>query len=121
MTKSQKSQKLKFETNTQLWLVVEGDVVVVGLKSIAKDAIGEIVYVQLPEIGKRYAENEEICILESAKSAFDLYAPIAGKVVEINKKLGLKIDLMNKDPEGQGWLYKMQIKDVNDLKKLKKC
>lgn len=111
----------RFKTETQEWIEIRGDVASVGLSLQAKEAIGEIVGVQLPETGRKYVKGDEICVLESAKSAFDLYAPLSGQVVQVNTSLGINTDLINKDPEKDGWLYKLKIQEKGELDKLKKC
>ena len=109
------------KTKTHEWIKVEDKTATVGLSAYAKAAIGEIVHIELPKTGKKYQKGQEICLLESAKSAFDLYAPLSGKITEVNKRLFKEIDLINKEPEAQGWLYKMLLTDLNELKELEKC
>lgn len=119
--KPMKNKTFNLKTKTHEWIKVEDKIATVGLSSYAKEAIGEIVHIELPEIEKKYKKGEEICVLESAKSAFDLYAPFGGRITEVNKNLLKEIDLINKEPETKGWLYKIELVDLKDLKELEKC
>ena len=116
-----KTKTYHLKTKTHEWVKVEAGIAMVGLSADAKTAIGEIVHVELPQVGKKYKKEEEICVLESAKSAFDLYAPFSGRITEVNKRLFKEIALINKEPEAEGWLYKMELIDLKDLKELEKC
>ncbi len=116
-----KNKTYHLKTKTQEWIKVEAGIATVGLSAEAKAAIGEIVHIELPEIGKKYKKDEEISVLESSKSAFDLYAPFSGKITEVNKRLFKEMELINKEPETEGWLYKMELADLEDLKELERC
>ena len=114
-----KTKTKNLKTKTHEWIKVENGIATVGLDVEVKEAIGEIVHIELPKVGKKYKKGEEICVLESSKSAFDLYAPLTGKITEVNKRLFKEIELINKEPERQGWLYKMELADLKELKDLK--
>jgi glycine cleavage system H protein len=100
------------------WIKIEGDVVTVGISSCAAKEIGEIVSIELPKIGRKVKKGDEVCVLESNKAAFDIYAPISGKIVEINKKLKTDLSDLNNYPESRGWLFKVE---SSNLKELEEC
>lgn len=104
-----------FKTDAHEWIKVEGKIATVGISAYAKEAMGEIVHIEMPEINRIYKKNDTICVLESQKSAFDLYAPLEGKIIEINEKLLTEVDLINQDPENRGWLYKMELVNLKAL------
>ena len=97
------------------WVKVNKTVATVGLLLYAKKEIGEIVNIRLPKVGKKVKKDESICILESMKSAIDIYAPISGKIVAVNEKLKSDLNLINQDPENEGWLFKIESTDVQEL------
>ncbi len=91
------------------WIKEVNGLATVGLTKAIAEEIGEIVFVNLPEVARRVVKEEQIAILESTKAAIDLYSPVTGLVVAINKKLLEYPQLLNKDPEGEGWLYQIKI------------
>jgi glycine cleavage system H protein len=95
-------------TDSHEWIKKDKNIATVGITKKASEEIGEIVYIELPKLGQRVKKGEEIVILESTKAAIDSYAPIDGTVIEVNEKLKGKPELVNHDPEGEGWLYKLQ-------------
>jgi glycine cleavage system H protein len=95
-------------TDSHEWIKKDKDIATVGITKKASDEIGEIVYIELPKLGQSVKKGEEVVILESTKAAIDSYAPIDGFVVEVNEKLKNRPELVNQDPEGEGWLYKLQ-------------
>ena len=106
---------LKF-TSTHEWLEDEGDGTVrVGITDHAQSLLGDMVYVELPEIGRTVAAGEECAVVESVKAASDVYSPISGEVVEVNELLTEGPDLVNKDPYGEGWIFRIQIAEGEDL------
>lgn len=80
----------------------------VGVSNYAQDKLGDIVYVDLPQVGREVKKGEVIVSLESVKAAGDVYAPVSGKIVEVNEKVNATPELVNQDPEGEGWLVKME-------------
>ena len=92
-------------TEEHEWLRVDDDVVVVGITDHAAEQLGDVVFVELPEIEAVVAKGDEVCVIESVKAASDIYAPIAGEVVEINDALEDDPALVNTDPYGDGWLF----------------
>lgn len=91
-------------TKDHEWIRMEGDLVRVGITDYAQDALGDIVYIQLPEKGRRIALNDGISEIESTKSVNDVYAPVSGIVVEVNPALSDRPELLNTDPYGEGWI-----------------
>lgn len=96
-------------TDSHEWIKKEEGVVTVGITKKAADEIGEIVFVELPLVGVSVKKGEEVVILESTKAAIDSYAPLDGRVVEVNEKLKTNPDLINHDPLHEGWMYKLEI------------
>jgi glycine cleavage system H protein len=89
------------------WIRVEGDAVVIGLTNYAQDQLGEVVYVELPEVGTGVATGEELGTLESVKAVSEFLAPIGGEVIGVNERLEDEPNLVNEDPYGEGWLVKI--------------
>jgi glycine cleavage system H protein len=103
---------------THEWARLEGDLVVTGITDHAQDALGDLVYVEMPEIGKHFIAGDEAGVVESVKTASDIHAPIEGEVVEINPLLEDDPELVNTDPYGDGWIYKIRPAnpaDIDDL------
>jgi len=94
-------------TRSHEWARVEGDLVVVGITHYAQDQLGEVVYVELPEVGLGTNAGEELGTLESVKAVAEFLSPVAGEVVEINDRLSEEPNLVNEDPYGDGWLVKI--------------
>ena len=91
------------------WVRVEGDVGTVGISDYAQEQLGDVVYVELPEVGTTVAQNEEAAVVESVKAASEVYAPVSGEVVEVNQALEDDPALVNRDPTGEGWFLKLRI------------
>ena len=91
------------------WVKQEGDVVVVGISDHAQDALGDVVYVELPEVEAECQAGDEIAVVESVKAASDIYAPVAGTVVEVNAKLEDSPELVNEAPYADGWFFKIKV------------
>ena len=102
-------------TKDHEWAKVEGDVATVGITDHAQEQLGELVFVELPPVGKESAAHKEIAVVESSKAAGDVYSPVAGKVTEVNTELGTKPELINEDCYGAGWICKMAITDKASL------
>jgi glycine cleavage system H protein len=105
---------MKF-TEEHEWLMVEGDLVVVGITEHAATQLGDIVFVELPEIETMVAKGDEVCVIESVKAASDILAPLEGEIVEVNDKLVTNPALVNEDPLGAAWFFKMKIDDLSAL------
>ena len=96
-------------TEEHEWLRQEGDVIVVGITEYAAEQLGDVVFVELPEVGITVAHEDEICVIESVKAASDILAPIDGEIVEVNEALNDNPGLVNEDPIGGGWFFKIKI------------
>jgi glycine cleavage system H protein len=105
---------MKF-TEEHEWLRVDGDLVVVGITEHAAEQLGDVVFVELPEIETQVAKGDEVCVIESVKAASDILAPLEGEIVEINEALPDNPSLVNEDPQGDAWFFKMKIADVSLL------
>jgi glycine cleavage system H protein len=106
-------------TETHEWIKREGDNVRVGITDHAQSELTDVVYVELPKIDRQANAKEAIAVVESVKAASDIYAPVKGKVVEVNKALEADPGLINREPYGQGWIFVLRIDNAGDLKQLK--
>ena len=97
------------------WIKVEGDIATVGIPQHAQDALGDVVFVELPEVGKTYAQKDTAGVVESVKAAADVYMPVSGEIVEINQALADEPSLANSDPMGAGWFFKVKLSDASQL------
>jgi glycine cleavage system H protein len=100
------------------WVSVQGDVATVGITKHATEMLGDIVFVEVPEIGKAIEQNNQAAIVESTKAASDVYSPISGEVTEGNKLIVDDPSSVNSDPEGASWFFKIRIKDSSELDNL---
>ena len=105
-------------TKEHEWVEVDGDMATVGITNHAQESLGDIVFIDLPTVGKEVKSNEELCVIESVKAASDIYAPIDGEVIEINNSLSDDASIVNQDPEKDGWIFKMKISDLNQYNNL---
>lgn len=97
------------------WIQRDGDHVIVGITAHAQEALGDLVFVEVPEVGETLSVDDAFAVIESVKAASDIYAPISGEVVAVNEQLEDAPELINDDPYGDGWLVKMTIGDEADL------
>ena len=97
------------------WLQLEGDVATVGITVHAQDALGDVVFVELPEVGKTFAQGEVAGVVESVKAAADVYMPVDGTVTEVNEDLRADPALANSDPLGKGWFFKITVANPGQL------
>ena len=102
-------------TKDHEYIVVEGDIGRVGITDFAQGQLGDVVFVELPEVGVRRAKGEQAAVVESVKAASEVYAPLAGEVVEINEELADNPALVNEDAYGKGWFFKIRIADAGEL------
>jgi glycine cleavage system H protein len=109
---------MKRFAKTHEWVKVDGNLAVVGISNHAQEKLGDVVYVDLPQVGKVVKKAEAFMSVESVKAASDIYAPVSGKIVEVNEKLSNQPELINKDAEGEGWLVKIEMSDPNELSDL---
>ena len=100
------------------WVRVDGDTATIGITDYAQNSLGDIVYVELPRVGKQIDQFGNIGVVESVKAVSDLFTPIGGEIVEVNGALDADPAAVNRDPYGEGWLFKVKLKDVNEKKNL---
>jgi glycine cleavage system H protein len=100
------------------WVRVDGSVAVIGITSFAADELGDIVYVELPEVGARLTQFGSFGVVESVKAVSDLFAPVSGEVTEVNVDLRASPELLNTDPFGAGWIAKVTLADAAEVEKL---
>ena len=105
-------------TKEHEWVEVDGDTATVGITNHAQESLGDIVFIDLPTVGKEFKSNEELCVIESVKAASDIYAPIDGEVIEINNSLNDDASIVNQNPENDGWIFKMKISDLSQYNNL---
>ena len=105
-------------TKEHEWIRLDGDSAVVGITEHAQSQLGDVVFVELPEIGKSFAAGDEAAVVESVKAASEVYAPASGEVVAVNDALADTPATVNEDAEGKGWFLKLKLKDPAELEKL---
>ena len=105
---------IKFSKNHE-WVKVQGDEATVGITKHATEMLGDIVFVEVPEKGKQVESNGQTAIVESTRAASDVYSPLSGKIIESNQSIADDPSKVNADPEGEGWFFKIKIKDKNQL------
>lgn len=105
---------MKF-TEEHEWLRVEGDLVVVGITEHASTQLGDVVFVELPEVGTMVSTGDEVAVIESVKAASDISAPLDGEIVEVNDAIVEEPGKVNEDPLGEAWFFKMKIDDLSEL------
>ncbi len=97
------------------WLKVDENIATVGITSHAAEQLGDIVFVELPEIGQHFSAGDEVAVVESVKAASDIYAPIDGTIIEVNTELESTPEEVNTDPQGAGWFFKMEIDNKDQI------
>jgi len=102
-------------TKTHEWVTVDGKTATVGITDYAQAQLGDVVFLELPSTGRKVAAQEGFGVIESVKAASDLYAPVEGRIIEVNDKLSSKPELVNSDPYGEGWILKIEL--TGDLPK----
>jgi glycine cleavage system H protein len=105
-------------TKEHEWIRVDGDVATVGISDHAQEALGDIVFAEVPEAGRTLSKGAEAAVVESVKAASDVYAPVSGEVVEGNSAIADDPALINRDPEGEGWFFKLKLADSSELEGL---
>lgn len=105
-------------TKDHEWIRLDGEVATVGISEHAQSALGDIVYVELPEIGKQVEKGGEAAVVESVKAASDVYAPVAGQVVAVNESLDGAPATINEDAEGKGWFFRLKLANPDQLNEL---
>lgn len=108
----------RYFTEDHEWIDVDGDVATVGISEYAQEQLGDIVFVDVPEEGKELTRGDEAATVESVKAASDVYTPASGTVIEGNAELADQPGLVNEDPEGDGWFFKLTLSDTSELEEL---
>lgn len=101
-------------TKEHEWLDIDGDIATVGITDYAQEALGDIVYIDLPEVGSEVEVEGDVCVVESVKAASDVYTPLSGEITEINESLSDEPELINNDPEGAAWMFKIKASNISE-------
>ena len=115
---SQTPSELKYATSHEWARLEEDGTITVGISDHAQDALGDVVFVELPEVGVSISAGDSVAVIESVKAASDTYAPVSGEIIEINEELEDSPERINDDPYGDGWMYRVKMEDpgeANDL------
>lgn len=110
-------QNLRYNKSHE-WVLLEGDIATVGISDHAQEELTDVVFVELPPVGKTVDIGDPTAVVESVKAASDIYAPISGEVVEANDAVEADPSLVNSDPYGKGWIFKLKVKDAAQLEQL---
>ena len=105
-------------TEEHEWVKLEGDTAIVGITDHAQESLGDIVFVDLPAVGKEVKAKEELCVIESVKAASDIYSPLDGEVLEVNENLSNDASIVNQDAENEGWIFKLKVSDIAQVNNL---
>ena len=105
-------------TPSHEWIVCQADIGTIGITLYAQKELGEIVYIELPAVGKQIKKGEEMAVLESTKAAADIYSPVTGLIIEINQDLVEDCSKINRSPEKEGWICKIQMEDLSEVNAL---
>lgn len=105
-------------TKDHEWVSVDGDIATVGITDHAQNALGDIVFVELPEVGASFGEGDDAAVVESVKAASDVYAPVSGEITEVNSDLESDPSLVNSSPMDAGWFFKIKLSDASELDEL---
>lgn len=109
--------ELKY-TEDHEWVRIEGTLVRIGITDFAQDALTDVVYVELPEVGEEFRKGESMGVVESTKSVNDIFAPVSGRVVEVNELLGDHPELVNEQPYGEGWMVVLEMSEPDEAEQL---
>jgi glycine cleavage system H protein len=102
-------------TKEHEWISVDGDTATVGISDHAQEQLGDVVFAEVPDAGRRLSKGQEAAVVESVKAASDVYAPVSGEVIEGNQAVADDPSLVNSDPEGQGWFFKLKLDNPSEL------
>ena len=105
-------------TKEHEWVTLKNDIATVGISNHAQESLGDIVFIELPTIGKIVNAKDEICVIESVKAASDIYSPLNGEISEVNNKLETDASIINQDAENAGWIFKIKVTDPNQFDSL---
>ncbi|WP_213980499.1 glycine cleavage system protein GcvH [Sphingomonas sp. dw_22] len=108
----------RYYTEDHEWVEVDGDIGTVGISEYAQGQLGDIVFVETPDEGKEVSKGDDVAVVESVKAASDVYSPVSGTVIEGNADLADNPALVNEDPEGEGWFFKITLNDAGELESL---
>ena len=111
------TSKLKY-TETHEWVSLSGNTATVGITDHAQKEISDIVFIELPKAGRAAKQKESVMVIESVKAAFDIYAPLSGKIISVNDSLKIKPETVNQAPYGDGWLFKIECSDLSEATSL---
>ena len=107
-----------YYTKEHEWAKVEGDTAIVGITDYAQSELGDILYVELPNVGKTVSAGDVLATVEAVKAVSDVYAPLSGEVIEVNEALSTTPEVINKDPYGEGWMVKIKISNPDEVNQL---
>ena len=110
-------ENLKY-TNDHEWALVEEDIATVGITEYAAGELGDVVYVELPEVGATATKGDSIGTIEAVKTVADIYSPLSGEIIEVNSALNDNSELINQDPFGKGWIVKLKLSDPSEVSEL---
>jgi len=110
-------EELKY-TEEHEWVKVEGDIAIVGITDFAQNELSDIVYVELPEVGKNIKKGDVIATVEAVKTVADVYSPVSGEIIEVNEKLKDEPSIINNDPYGEGWIAKVKMENPEEINAL---
>ena len=105
-------------TKEHEWIKIDGDIATIGITDFAQDQLTDVVFVELPEVGKLIEQNGNLCVIESVKSVSDIFSPISGEIMEVNKTLENSPELVNNEPFEGGWIAKLKVKNETELDQL---
>jgi len=105
-------------TKEHEWIKIDGDIATIGITDFAQDQLTDVVFVELPEMGKQIEQNGNLCVVESVKSVSEIFSPISGEIVEVNKALENSPELVNNEPFEGGWIAKLKVKNEAELDQL---
>jgi glycine cleavage system H protein len=108
---------VKYSTDHE-WIAIDGNIGTVGISNHAQEELGDIVFVELPQIGDLVTQGDEVCVIESVKAASEVFAPCTGRVIEINEALDANPQAINQSAEEEGWFYRLEISDFDGLSEL---
>lgn len=107
-------EDLKYSASHE-WSKLEGDTLTVGISDFAQDQLGDVVFVELPELGQAFGAGSAVAVVESVKTASDIYAPVSGEIIEVNETLNDAPETINSSPYEDGWLFKLRVEDKSDV------
>jgi glycine cleavage system H protein len=107
-----------FYTQDHEWIKIEGDEALMGITDFAQKQLGDVVFVELPEVGAEMGFHQSLGVIESVKAVSDIYSPISGEVTAVNESLNDSPELVNEDPHGEGWIIRLKVKDASEQEKL---